>query len=62
MNILLKNNIEFVENTKPFKDTLKSKIKYQLDENGLFGTMKWALYYPFRVPKKILNKISKKGT
>lgn len=58
---IMEQKVIYYENTKPFKDTLKSKIKYQLDENGLFGTMKWALYYPFRVPKKILNKISKKG-
>ena len=53
--------ILYHENTKPYKETIKGKIKYQLDEKGFLGAMKWMLCYPTKVPRKILNKISKKG-
>ena len=49
----MEQKVIYYENTKPYKNTFKSKIKYQLDTNGIFGTMKWAIYYPI---KKILKK------
>lgn len=50
---IMEQKVIYYENTKPYKNTFKSKIKYQLDTNGIFGTMKWAICYPI---KKILKK------
>lgn len=58
---IMEQKVIYHENTKPYKETIKGKIKYQLDEKGFLGAMKWMLCYPTKVPRKILNKISKKG-
>ena len=51
---IMEQKVIYYENTKPHKNTLKSKIKYQLNTNGFFGTVKWAICYPWK--KLLKNK------
>lgn len=61
----INRNIRYIQSTQQSNGGLlkrfSNKVKYQYETYGAKKAIKEICIYPFRVPKKILNKISKKG-